>query len=40
MMNIEFTGRQYEVTPAVRKHVQNGLQKLTRVLGQNFDSHV
>ena len=39
-MNIEFTGRQYEVTPAVRKQVQNGLQKLTRVLGQTFDSHV
>jgi putative sigma-54 modulation protein len=39
-MNIEFTGRQYEVTPAVRKQVHNGLQKLTRVLGQTFDSHV
>ena len=31
-MNVEFTGRQYEVTPAVRKQVQHGLEKLSKIL--------
>jgi putative sigma-54 modulation protein len=39
-MNIEFTGRQYEVTPAVRKQVQHGLEKLVKILGTTFDTHV
>jgi putative sigma-54 modulation protein len=39
-MNIEFTGRQYEVTPAVRKQVQHGLEKLAKILGTSFDTHV
>jgi putative sigma-54 modulation protein len=39
-MNIEFTGRQYEVTPAVRKQVQHGLEKLVKILGNTFDTHV
>jgi putative sigma-54 modulation protein len=39
-MNVEFTGRQYEVTPAVRRHVQNGLEKISKILGDSFDSHV
>jgi putative sigma-54 modulation protein len=39
-MNIEFTGRQYEVTPAVRKQVQHGVEKLTKILGNTFDTHV
>ena len=39
-MNVEFTGRQYEVTPAVRKQVQHGLEKLAKILGHTFDTHV
>jgi putative sigma-54 modulation protein len=39
-MNVEFTGRQYEVTPAVRRHVQNGLEKISKILGDSFDTHV
>ena len=39
-MNVEFTGRQYEVTPAVRKQVQHGLEKLSKILGDTFDTHV
>jgi putative sigma-54 modulation protein len=39
-MNIEFTGRQYEVTPAVKKQVQHGLEKLAKILGNTFDTHV
>ena len=39
-MRVEFTGRQYEVTPAVRKQVEHGLSKLEKILGTSFDSHV
>jgi putative sigma-54 modulation protein len=39
-MNVEFTGRQYEVTPAVRKQVEHGLEKLQKILGKTFDTHV
>jgi len=39
-MNVEFTGRQYEVTPAVRRQVQSGLEKISKILGDSFDSHV
>jgi putative sigma-54 modulation protein len=39
-MNVEFTGRQYEVTPAVRKQVEHGLEKLSKILGDTFDTHV
>jgi ribosome hibernation promoting factor len=39
-MNVEYTGRQYEVTPAVRKQVEHGLTKLTRFLGDSFETHV
>ncbi len=39
-MNVEYTGRQYEVTPAVRKQVEHGLTKLTRFLGNSFETHV
>jgi putative sigma-54 modulation protein len=39
-MNVEYTGRQYEVTPDIRKQVEHGLQKLTRILGDSFESKV
>ena len=39
-MNVEYTGRQFEITPAIRKQVQTGLEKLQKILGSNFESHV
>jgi putative sigma-54 modulation protein len=39
-MNVEYTGRQYEITPVIRKQVEHGLTKLTKILGDNFDSKV
>ncbi|HET7871827.1 MAG TPA: ribosome-associated translation inhibitor RaiA [Terriglobales bacterium] len=39
-MNVEYTGRQFEVTPTARKLVEAGLEKLTKILGSNFDAHV
>ncbi|MGH9580354.1 MAG: ribosome hibernation-promoting factor, HPF/YfiA family [Terriglobales bacterium] len=39
-MNVEYTGRQYELTPAVRKQVEHGLSKLEKILGGNFEAHV
>ena len=39
-MNVEYTGRQFEVTPATRKQVETGLEKLKKHLGSNFQTHV
>src|SRR5215471_4455727 len=39
-MNVEYTGRQYEVTPAIRKEVEDGLNKLHKILGDHFDTKV
>jgi len=39
-MNVEFTGRQIEITPAIRTQVENGLRKLTKLLGNNFETKV
>jgi putative sigma-54 modulation protein len=39
-MNVEYTGRQYEITPAIRKQVEHGLAKLVKILGNNFESKV
>jgi putative sigma-54 modulation protein len=39
-MNIEYFGRQFEITPAVREEVEQGLGKLTKILGENFKSKV
>lgn len=39
-MNVEYTGRQYEVSSAVRKQVEHSLGKLQKILGSNFDTHV
>jgi len=39
-MTVEYLARQYEVTPAVRKEVEAGLNKLTRILGENIKSKV
>jgi putative sigma-54 modulation protein len=39
-MNVEYTGRQFDVTPAIRKQVETGLEKIQKILGANFESHV
>jgi putative sigma-54 modulation protein len=39
-MNVEYTGRQFEITPTTRKQVEGGLEKIQKILGSNFDAHV
>lgn len=39
-MNVEYTGRQYEITPSVRKEVETGLTKIRKILGDKFDTKV
>ena len=39
-MNVEYTARQYEITPLIRKQVEHGLAKLSKILGSNFESKV
>ena len=39
-MNVEFTGRQYEITPTIRKEVETGLNKIRKILGDRFESKV
>lgn len=39
-MSVEVTGRQYEITPQVRKQIEHGLAKLEKILGTAFDTHV
>jgi len=38
-MNVEYTGRQFEITPVTRKQVETGLEKLQKILGA-FETHV
>ena len=39
-MNVEYTGRQYEVTNFIRKEVETGLTKVRKILGDKFDTKV
>jgi len=39
-MNVEFTGRHYEITPSIRKSVETGLTKIRKILGDKFDTKV
>ncbi|HUI82712.1 MAG TPA: ribosome-associated translation inhibitor RaiA [Candidatus Binatia bacterium] len=39
-MTVEYFGRQYEITPAIRDEVESGLGKLSRILGDNIKSKV
>ena len=39
-MNVEYTGRHYEVTPTIRKEVETGLTKLRKILGDKFETKV
>ena len=39
-MNVEFTGRQCEITSGIRKSVETGLSKIRKILGDKFDTKV
>jgi putative sigma-54 modulation protein len=39
-MNVEYTGRQYEITPVIRKDVETGLTKIRKILGDKFETKV
>lgn len=39
-MNVEYTGRQCEITPTIRKEVETGLAKIRKMLGDRFESKV
>src|SRR5438105_7123506 len=39
-MNVEYTGRHYEITPVIRKSVETGLAKLRKILGDKFETKV
>ncbi|HLW79733.1 MAG TPA: ribosome-associated translation inhibitor RaiA [Terriglobia bacterium] len=39
-MQLDFTGRQMEVTQELRKHTEERLRKLARILRGRFDAHV
>jgi len=39
-MNVEYTGRHYEVTSAIRKEVETGLTKIRKILGDKFETKV
>jgi putative sigma-54 modulation protein len=39
-MNVEYTGRHYEVTPANRKEIETGLGKIEKILHGKFETKV
>ena len=39
-MNVEYTGRHYEVTPSNRKEVETGLAKIRKILRDKFETKV
>jgi putative sigma-54 modulation protein len=39
-MNVEYTGRQCEITPTIRKEVEAGLVKIRKMLGDKFETKV
>jgi putative sigma-54 modulation protein len=39
-MIVEYTGRQFEITPLIRTQVDTGIQKIEKLLGSIFDTHV
>lgn len=39
-MNVEYTGRHYEITPAVRAEVETGLLKIRKILRDKFETKV
>jgi len=39
-MNVEYTGRHYDITPAIRKEVETGLAKIRKILADKFETKV
>ena len=39
-MNVEYTGRHFEVTAAIRKEVETGLTKIRKILSDKFETKV
>jgi putative sigma-54 modulation protein len=39
-MNVEYTGRHYDITPAIRKEVEIGLTKIRKILHDKFETKV
>ena len=39
-MNVEYTGRQIEITPRIRQEVETALAKIVKILGDNFKTKV
>jgi putative sigma-54 modulation protein len=39
-MNVDYTGRQFDITPKIRKEVEAGLAKLVKIVGDNCTSKV
>lgn len=39
-MQIDYTGRQMDITPAIKEHTEEHLKKLKRILGDQFKAHV
>lgn len=39
-MEVKYTGRHCDITPAIRKSVETGLAKIRKILGDKFDSKV
>jgi putative sigma-54 modulation protein len=39
-MKVEYTGRQIEITPAIRKFTEDHLKKIRKVLGEMIEVHV
>lgn len=39
-MNVEYTGRHFEITPAIKKNVETGLHKIKKILGGAFEASV
>jgi ribosome hibernation promoting factor len=39
-MNVEYTGRHYEITPVIRKEVESGLTKIRKILADKFETKV
>lgn len=39
-MNVEYTGRKFEITPKIRKEVETGLTKIRKILRDKFETKV
>jgi putative sigma-54 modulation protein len=39
-VNVEYTGRHFEITPAIKKNVETGLHKIKKILGGVFEASV